>query len=351
MCYGTTILILMSKSMIKSFAVMAVGIFALGFLVTTAITKSIFAEGTKLATIVLEDKSNTKNLTLCVNNAFVTSPYSVNPGDISIKLFYGDLKGATTCENSKKDIRSVYEETKSLTAGQTYTITATGEAKLTGVTSNVKTVLLSTTDIGGLTSKVSWKATDKAGVCVGKFLTTEDKAGSKQADIIHGIRTLSLNYSNNGIFCKSLSTDPSQDLVIDIKCGCDGGKLYEIGLQGTEDLTNAYYTGLKFNTKLDDAVVIPPTPEPTPSPKEETPTEVTPLPTPGVVTPQPEESPTSVPVKAEAVEATPEVAELAQAQTVTVRSGGNSAIFIAPMIAGLLAFAYFATKTKKLQIS
>lgn len=333
----------MSKSLIKSFAVMTVGIFALGFLVTTAITKNIFAESSKLATISMVDNSTTKNLTLCINNTFVTSPYSVNPGDISIKIYYGDLNGAKTCENSAKDIRNVYQETKTFVAGQTYTITVTGEAKLTGVTSNVKTVLLSTTDIGGLTSKVSWKNTDKTGVCVGKFLTSEDKAGSKQADIIHGNRTLSLNYSNNGIFCKSLSTDPSQDLVLDIKCGCDGGKLYEIGIQGTEDHTNAHYSGLKFNTKLTDAVVVPnptPEPEPTPTPEDETPTDVTPLPTPEV--------PTPAPVKEQAV---PEVAELAQAQTVTVRSGGNSAMFIAPMLLGLAAFAYFATKTKKIQIS
>jgi hypothetical protein len=344
-CYVTTNLILMKKSMFKSFAVMAVGIFALGFLVTTAITtKNIFAEGAKLAQVVLEDKSTTQNLSLCVNNSFVSSPYSVTPGDVSIKVYYGDLKGATTCEKSKNDIRSVYEETKSLTAGQTYTITVKGAAELTGAVNSSKIVLLDSTPTEPF-SIVSWKSVPNAtGVCMDKFLYTEDAPGSKQAVVIHGNgRSFTFDYTANDVFCTPKSTNSNSNLKLDIKCGCDGARLYNLGIQGAVDNTNLHYTGLKFFSKTVDAVK-----------ETETPVvDVTPLPTPTVEEPTPttEATPVAVPAKAQDTPAAPVVADLAAAQTVTVRSGGNSVLFIAPLIAGLAAFAYFATKTKKLSIN
>lgn len=324
----------MFNAIIKSFAVMALGIFTFGFLVTTATPNTFATTVAQQAIITFEDKSTTKNLSLCVNNSFASTPFSVKPGSVNVKVYFGSLNGATTCDIGSIQKNKVFEITKDLTDGQTLQIVAEGTATLTGVKQTVKPVLLSTKDLPGILSQntVSWKAIAgsnvkyKDAICMDEFLIKEDSLGSMKSKVIHSDapRSFSFNFSRNGAFCTPSDSGPK--LAIDIKCGCEGAKLYEIGLETTTDDSNTSYTGLTFTTKIINAEVVP-------------------------VTPVPQPKPPVIPVKpVTPVVATP-VAPLVQAQTVTVRSGGSNVFAVVSIILTIGSLAYFATKTKKFQIS
>jgi hypothetical protein len=383
----------MSNTMIKSFAVMAVSIFTLGFLVTTATPTTIsLADSTNQATITFEDKSTTKNISICANNLFVSSGSKVNSGSNTVKAYYGNINGAATCDLPVLQKSKVFEITKDLTSGQTLQIIAEGTATLSGVKETIKPVLLSTTNIPGILSQntVSFKAIAnsnakyKDAICMDEFLIKEDAIGSAKSKVIYSDvpRSFSLDFTRNGAFCTASDSSPKLD--IDIKCACDGAKLYEIGFETIKDESNISYKGLTFTTKVLDAPVVPviPTTPVTPTtpvvpvtpvtpttpvvpvvptipvvpvtpttPVVPT-TPVTPTPkvnvvTPPVVTPV---TPTTPVVPAPVATPTPAVTPLIAAQTSTVRSGGNNLLLIAPISVALGLLAYFSMKTKKFQI-
>jgi hypothetical protein len=362
----------MFNSIIKSFAVMITGTFALGLLVNTAInanaltnTITITSETEKSTTIVnptspvskakinFVDNSTTKNLTLCVNGSFVTTGSEFNPGNQIVKVYF-DSKSASTCDAIDLQKNKVFESSQLLSSGQTLTITAEGAASRATSTETIKPTLVSTSDLPGILSQntVSWKniansnVKYKDAICMDGFLIKEDAPGSMKNKVIHGdtARNFSFDFTRNGAFCTPSAT--SAKLAIDIKCGCEGAKLYELGFEKVIVNVNTDITGLTFKTKIIDAPVVPVTPEvkpPTPpvTPVVDTPKVVTKPVTPPVVTPTPV---ASAPVVVKAP-------ELAQAQTTTVRSGGSAVFLIALMSIALTSFAYLATKTKKIQIN
>lgn len=345
----------MFNAIIKSFAVMAIGMFTFGFLVTTATLNTFATTVAQQSIITFEDKSTTKNLSVCVNNTFVTTPFSTKPGSTNVKAYYGNLSGATTCDVASIQKNKVFEITKDLTDGQTLQIVAEGTATLTGSKQTVKPVLLSTTDLPGILSQntVSWKAIAgssvkyKDAICMDEFLIKEDAIGSMKSKVIHSDvpRSFSFDFSRNGAFCTASDLSPKLD--IDIHCGCEGAKLYEIGLETIIDNSNISYTGLIFTTKVINREVVPvlspkPTPTPTPIPLKPV------VPVPVIPT-----SPVVAIAPVKSIETAPSLASapLAQAQTVTVRSGGSNIFVIVSIILTIGSLAYFATKTKKFQIS
>jgi hypothetical protein len=344
----------MSNTIIKSFAVMITGIFALGFLVTTATTPATFAEAAKQATITFEDKSTTKNISLCVNNTPAVSGVKVNIGSINVKAFYN--LSPVACDSAKN---KVFEITKDLTAGQTLQIVAEGTAAVTGVKETTKPVLLKTTDLPGILSQntVSFKAIAnsnvkyKDAICMDGFLIKEDAPGSMKNKVIHSDepRNFSFDFTRNGAFCTM--SDSSPKLAIDIRCGCEGAKLYEIGFETNKDNSNISYNGLTFTTKIVEAPVVPVTPvTPTVPTTPTTPTVPT---TPSVpVKPVTPVAPTIPSVVTPVASTTPTAttAPLIAAQTATVRSGGSNVLLILPVLATFGLLSYIATKNKKFQI-
>ena len=363
----------MFNSFIKSFAVMITGVFALGFLVTTATTTPVSAQMSKQAQIAFQDNTTTKNLTACVNNQFANSGsglYTATPGSVTVKIFYGDIKGAKTCDSADLEKAKVFEITKDIVALQTLEINASGTAELTTVKEVFKPTLISTTPLAGFfdDNTVSWKALEnsnvkyKDAVCMGNFLIKEDAPGSRKASVIHGNRTFTYDFTKNGdSFCTPTFSTPDTKLTLDIKCGCKGSNLFELGVETVKNIT-AQTSTLTFTTKLTDAPVIPDVPKP---PTPPTPP-VAPKPPVVPVTPTPPVTPVvpvtpvtpivpvvTTPVTPVVAVATPTPpVALVQAQTATVRSGGNAAsMLIAPALLAIASLGYFVTKTNKLKLN
>lgn len=316
----------MLKVMFKPFAVMVMGVFALTFLVSTATNINTFAATSDFAHITLTDNSSTKELNLCVNNSFVdlkNGEYAVNPGKTDIKIYYGKLDTKGTCDNKYIQFQRVFNVTVDLKAEQTYAITASGKAELTGVIKHYKTVLVKESEIDKDNenhSIISWKNVDKSDltnkdrICVNKKIVKEDKLGSRQAVIKSGSYKFSFEYDQDGMLCNPI-LPLSEGHTLELEIGCKEGMLYELGVERDDDYSKAYYQGLSFNTKSNN--------------KEEVVAPVKPI--------------SSTPV-------TPTPSTLVPTQTVTVRSGGGNEWLAIPTLLSVGGIGFVTLKSKKLKI-
>jgi hypothetical protein len=325
----------MLKSLFKPFVVMVTALFAMIFLVSTTVSLNIFAENSDSSTVILVDNSTTKDLNLCINNQFLAlnNKYPVIPGKNNIQVFYGKTDTASSCDNQYIQFKKVFESNVDLKAGQTYIISVTGKAELTGVIKHNKTVLISQTDILNMKkpgSIISWKTVDTAdiktknAICVNKKIMAEDNAGSHQVTLEPGFYKVSFEYDQSGAICNPKLPDAEgHTLELDIGCECDAK--YEISVKRDDDYNNAKYLGLNFATKMDEKVetAIPPI-KPTPSEKILKPIATNPSPAP-ITKPIP---------------------------TTTVRSGGeNNTLVMVLTILLFSGFLYSKIKTKQLKWS
>jgi hypothetical protein len=317
----------MKRLINKPFAVMVLGVFALGFLVTTATTLTTFASQDETARISLVDNSSTKDLTMCVNGqkaVLQNSIYTLNPGKADIRIYTGKIEEKNGCDSDTIKHRKVFSSTQDLAANQTYEITVTGKAELVGVVKHNKTVLVDEKDLkDGKKPKsiVSWKSvtdsnvTRKDAFCVDKKIIKEDKPGSKQAVIEPGVHLFSFEYDQKGDMCNPI-LPLSEGHTLELSIGCKDGKYYEIGTKRDDDFGSAYYKGLNFTTKL--------------SKKEQA--EVTPL-RPIESTPVPTNQPKLMPIP-----------------TTTVRSGGLDFGLIALSLFVISSGAYIVYRRKNIKI-
>lgn len=242
---------------------MVLAFFAMIFLVSTSVSLPIFAVNSDFAHIILIDNSSTKDLSLCINNKFVSlnnNENSVNPGKIDIKVFYGKADLGVTCDSQDSQYKRVFESSPNLKYDQTFTIVASGKANLTGVINHNKTVLTKESDIPNMqepTSIISWKGIDtssvknKNAVCLNKKILTEDKSNSREVTVKPGFYNISFEYDQSGDICNPI-LPKSEGHTLELNVGCECDKKYEITVQKDDDYAKAKYQGLSFNTQTSE---------------------------------------------------------------------------------------------------
>jgi hypothetical protein len=329
----------MSNSIYKLFVVMVSIPFTLIFLFSIIVLVPIFAS--ESATISLTDNSSTKNLSMCVNNQFVTltnGVYTTVPGKQVIKVFYGDIEAGLGCDNQYIQFKKTFESSLDLKAGEMYTVTSTGKADLTGVIKHNKAILVSQTDLPNnkqSTSIISWKSViesevkNKNAICVNQKVLKEDNAGSKQISVDPGYYKVSFDYDQSGDLCNPiLPESEGHTLILDI--GCDCNAKYEITTKKDDDYAKAKYQGLNFATgsiEKQVEVIIPP---------------VKPIP----VVPKPTVPETSAkPVPAPVQPITP--VKTAPIPTATVRSGGGDNVVSLSILGSVLTGSLVYINKKK----
>jgi hypothetical protein len=336
----------MSKSIYKLFVVMVSVFFTVIFLVSTTISPSLFAAESDLAVISLVDNSSTKNLSTCINNQFVafsSGKYSLPAGKQEIKVFYGDIEAGIGCNNQYIQFKKVFESSLDLKSGESYTITVTGKADLTGVIKHNKAVLVTQTELPNIkqsSSVISWKSVadaevkNKNAICVNQKVLKEDNAGSKQISVDPGYYKVSFDYDQSGDLCNPiLPESEGHSLILDIGCSCNAK--YEINAKKDDDYAKAKYQGLNFATstvtKQLEAVIPPVKPIPVVGKPDVPDLPVKPVPT------------TNPP---------PVVAKPAPVPTATVRSGGGDILVSIVSLGSIFVVSVlYITKKKSLKWS